>query len=245
MILSVAATAIRTLAAVLLFAGAALAETPPPTPPTAPAAAVPGGPAVMFDARVVGDRSRSRFVADLSANIDVSVFALADPYRVVIDLPDVGFRLPESAGADVRGLVSAFRYGSISAGKSRIVLDLTGPVAIDKSFVVPAENGQPARLVVDMVPTSRKAFLDKVRAYRDTQAVAVAARRDRELVVPDKAKGAKLVVVLDPGHGGIDTGTYGVNGSVEKNVALAFAKVLGQKLVDTGLYDVFYTRTDD
>ena len=77
------------------------------------------------------------FIADLTANIDVAVFTLANPYRVVVDLPELRFGLPDDAGSEGRGLISAYRYGQISKGKSRIVLDVTGPVAVDKSFVVP------------------------------------------------------------------------------------------------------------
>ena len=120
----------------------------------------------MLDARVVGDVSRVRFIADMSVPVEAAVFGLADPYRIVIDLPEVRFVLPDGAGTTGRGMVSAFRYGLISAGKSRIVIDVSGPVAIDKQFVVPPANGQPARLVVDLVPTTRDKFLAAAKAYR-------------------------------------------------------------------------------
>src|SRR4029079_7197768 len=200
---------------------------------------------IVIDARVVGDNRRSRFVADLTLGAEFAVFALADPYRLVVDLSQVRFSLPAGTGTEARGLVSAFRYGSISPGKSRIVLDLTRAVAIDTSFLVPPTDGQPARLVVDMVPTSQKAFMEAVRAYRANEALAVSAKRDRELIAPAAPGNNRLAIVLDPGHGGIDLGAHGTNGSLEKDLTLAYAEVLGQKLVATGLYDVYYTRTDD
>ena len=43
--------------------------------------------AVAKDARLAGDRGRTRFIADLSKKVDVNVFSLADPYRVIVDLP--------------------------------------------------------------------------------------------------------------------------------------------------------------
>jgi N-acetylmuramoyl-L-alanine amidase len=208
-------------------------------------AAVAAPPPLMVAARVVGDARRIRFVADVTGQVDVVVFTLPDPYRIVVDLPEVRFSLPEGTGAEGRGLVSAFRYGLISPGKSRIVLDVTGPVAIDKSFVVPPAGDQPARIVIDVVPTSRQAFLQASKAFRETQTVAAGAKHDRELVVPEKAAGNRLTIVLDPGHGGIDDGAHGTTGVLEKDLTLAFAKVLGAKLEKTGLYDVFYTRTDD
>jgi N-acetylmuramoyl-L-alanine amidase len=125
------------------------------------------------------------------------------------------------------------------------VIDVGGPVSVDKSFVVPATGNQPARLVIDVVPTTRQAFLDTAKAWRDKERLAAAAQHERELVVPEKPPGGKLTVVLDPGHGGIDNGTHGATGVYEKDITLAFAKILGEKLRSTGLYDVFYTRTDD
>ena len=86
--------------------------------PMAVAAAEANAP-VMIGARIVGDASRVRFVADLSRRVDSVVFTLADPYRVIVDLPEVNFALPELAGTTGRGVISAFRYGAISAGKSR------------------------------------------------------------------------------------------------------------------------------
>ena len=205
------------------------------------------GPAALaapyvLDARVVGDETRMRFVADMSATVDATVFALADPYRIIIDLPEVRFVLPDTAGSEGRGFISAFRYGSISAGKSRIVIDVTGPVAIDKQFVVEPADGQPARLVIDVVPTTREKFLAAAKAYRESHAVAD-DKGDRAPV----ASGDQTLplIVLDPGHGGIDLGARGDAGTLEKDVVLAFAKVLGEKLLATGRYRVAYTRTDD
>src|SRR4029079_12214539 len=119
-------------------------------PPAASASAP-----VMLGARIVGDDQRVRFVADLSRKVDSAVFVLADPYRIVVDMPGIRFALPELAGTTGRGLVSAFRYGLISPGKSRIVIDLTAPARIDKTFVTDPADSQPARLVIDVVPSTR------------------------------------------------------------------------------------------
>jgi len=240
----------RFLVAILLVAGLAdapaFAENPAPATDPLPTSADEARPAapLMIDARLVGDQKRTRFIADLTANIDIAVFTLADPYRVVVDMPELRFGLPDSAGSDGRGMISAYRYGQISHGKSRIVLDVTGPVAIDKSFVVPPTDNQPARLVVDVVPATRAAFLAANNAYRRSQVAAESSEHERELAAPSPASG-RPVVVLDPGHGGIDNGTRGAAGVLEKEVTLAFANVLRDKLAKTGLYDVFLTRTED
>jgi len=223
-------------AAVALGLAAAAAQSPDATDSDAP---------LIFDARIVGDESRTRFIADMTGALDVSVFTLSDPYRVIVDIPEVRFGLDDDDSVEGRGLFSAFRYGQISPGKSRIVLDLTGPVKVDQAFVVPPADNQPARLVIDVVGTSREAFLEVERDYRDARNLEETARRDRAIVAPEASDSGKFDVVLDPGHGGIDTGAKGRGGAIEKQITLEFAEILGQKLTATGRYNVFFTRTDD
>ena len=207
---------------------------------------------VATGARVGGDETRTRFVADVSRTVSYSVYVLPDPYRVIIDMADVRFDLPPGIGHKVRGLVSEYRYGLVEEGKSRIVIDTLGPVLIEKSFLVEPQLGQPARIVVDLVKTTEEAF---VRSYNSEQAKtqehiaelsvapASAEAPEKPVVLPNK-KGKK-VIVLDPGHGGIDPGAISRSGTKEKDVVLAFAAVLRQALLATGKYDVVLTRTDD
>src|SRR5689334_4406956 len=90
---------------------------------------------IASDARLAGDAKQTRFILDLDKAVQFRAFALADPYRVIVDLPQVNFQLPAAAGAAGRGLVKAFRYGLVMPGGSRIVFDLTGPAKIAKSYV--------------------------------------------------------------------------------------------------------------
>src|SRR4029077_13428791 len=107
-------------------------------------------------------------------------FTLADPYRVVIDLPQVTFNLPPKTGEAGRGLVKAFRFGLVMQGGSRIVMDVNKPVRIDKAFVIEPAAGQPARLVVDLAATDRDSFLKTLAAEgRPVRAVTTGAM-DRE-----------------------------------------------------------------
>nr|WP_235974694.1 N-acetylmuramoyl-L-alanine amidase [Stappia albiluteola] len=197
------------------------------------------GKPVVSDARLAGDGARTRFILDLSEPVAFTHATLADPYRLIIDLPEVRFDLPEGTGASGRGLVSAWRYGLFAAGKSRIVLDAGEPVAVDKSFILPPVDNQPARLVIDLVKTSREAFL--ANALKPAPAVA-STKGDR---LDDKRRAGRPVVVIDPGHGGIDTGATGANGTLEKAVALDFAILLKRKLEEGGRYDVHLTRETD
>ena len=142
--------------------------------PCGSAAKAESNPAVAKDARVAGDRERTRFIADLSKKVDVNVFALGNPYRVIVDAPDVNFQMPDGVGKEKRGLVTAYRYGLFAPGKARIVLDMSGPFLIDKAFVLEARDDQPARLVIDLVPTDENTFLAKLKESRPPQAASAA-----------------------------------------------------------------------
>jgi N-acetylmuramoyl-L-alanine amidase len=197
--------------------------------------------AVAKDARLAGDRGRTRFIADLSKKVDVNVFSLADPYRVIVDLPEVSFQMPEGLGTEKRGLVTGYRYGMFAPGKSRIVIDVGGPFLVDKAFVLDARPDQPARLVVDLVATDRMTFLAKLRAARSPIVGSITQLKPEA----QPAGAAKSVIILDPGHGGIDPGTASADGVTEKEVVLAFAKTLRQKLEAKGDYQVYLTREGD
>ncbi|MGV8840528.1 MAG: N-acetylmuramoyl-L-alanine amidase [Bauldia sp.] len=194
---------------------------------------------LVTDTRVIGDGNRTRFIADLTTDVDVRVFPLADPYRIVIDLPEVHFQLPAGMGDTGRGLISAYRFGLISRGQSRIVLDATGPVRVDDYFVIPAVPGagEPARLVVDLVTATAGEFQTAALEYQQSRAPNAPV-----VVPPDDGR---TLVVIDPGHGGIDTGAIGLSNTVEKQVVLAFSLELAAQLRATGRYDVLLTRTDD
>ena len=196
---------------------------------------------VATDARLGGDETQTRFVVDLSRKIDLHVFTLADPYRVVVDVPQVTFRLPPKAGESGRGLIKAFRFGLVMPGGSRIVLDAAKPVRVDKAFVVDPADGAPARLVLDLAATDRESFLRKISLDQRFAHTQAPPSREQQSSSGD----ARPLIVLDPGHGGIDTGTKGPNGQMEKDIVLDFAKRLKEKIETAGKYRVLLTRSDD
>ncbi|MGA7974281.1 MAG: N-acetylmuramoyl-L-alanine amidase [Pseudolabrys sp.] len=224
---AVVLTAVVVAAALLLVPAAAPAKSGP----------YPVASAV----RVGGNDAQTRFVLDLSRKVDIAVFSLADPYRVVVDLPQVTFKLPRHAGGHGRGLITAYRYGLVMRGGSRIVLDTAKPVSVKKAFVLPAAAGQPARLVLDLAATDRASFLHTIALQnRDERA----KRPRRMAVAPKRSNDPRPLIVLDPGHGGIDNGTHWKNID-EKDIVFAFARILREKLMRTGKYRVLMTRKGD
>ena len=140
---------------------------------------------IASDARLAGDAKQTRFILDLDKAIQFRAFALADPYRVIVDLPQVSFQLPAGVGVAGRGLVKAFRYGLVMPGGSRIVFDLTGPAKIAKSYVLEAANGQPPRLVLEFEEVDRTAFVQSLAPENRPELRPAIAEANAAVAGPD------------------------------------------------------------
>jgi N-acetylmuramoyl-L-alanine amidase len=217
------------------------------SPPPATASVFP----VASDARLAGDGKQTRFILDLDKPIQFHAFALADPYRVVMDIPQVNFQLPAGTGIAGRGLVKAFRYGLVMPGGSRVVFDLTGPAKISKSYVLEAANGQPPRLVLELEEVDRTSFVQSLAPENRPElkpaiADATAGIATEPAVQPKPASSvdSRPVIVIDPGHGGLDNGTQSGTEN-EKTVVLGFGLALRDRIEKSGKYRVVMTRTDD
>jgi N-acetylmuramoyl-L-alanine amidase len=198
---------------------------------------------VASEVRLGGDETATRMVVDFSQKIDIRTFTLANPYRVIIDLPQVAFRFPPKTGESGRGLVKAFRYGLMMTGGSRIVIDLTRPARVEKSFLLDAANDQPARLVLDLAAVDRDAFMRTIALENRVREPAAAIKPQPN--TDPHLRDARPIIVLDPGHGGIDNGTKAASGEMEKTIVLEFALLLRDKIEKAGKYHVVMTRTDD
>ena len=204
---------------------------------------------VASEVRLGGDETQTRLVVDFSQKIDIRAFTLANPYRVVIDMPQVTFELPPKTGEKGRGLIKAFRFGLVMQGGSRMVLDLARPARIETALVLDAASDQPARLVLELAPVDREAFMRTLAL--DNRAPDASSTRKAE-GEPDaksaarKSDDSRPLVVIDPGHGGIDYGTRSArSGEPEKSLVLDFCLILRERIEKTGKYRVVMTRTDD
>jgi N-acetylmuramoyl-L-alanine amidase len=244
MVLTISATALAqdtriSASADTASAGSAAATVAERYPAPAAASANPAVTAVQL----AGDGQQTRVVFSLNRPLTARVFALADPYRLVVDLPQTRFEIPARTGESGRGLVKAFRFGLMMKGGSRIVVDLTGPVRVEKSSVLEAAAGQPARLELELTSVDREAFLRAIALDNRVDSLS----ENRRKIEPDPAASAdsRPVIVLDPGHGGIDEGAHGPTGEAEKTVVLDFALMLRDKIERAGKYRVEMTRSED
>jgi N-acetylmuramoyl-L-alanine amidase len=197
-------------------------------------------------------KARTKFVIGLERQVDFQVFSLTDPNRVFVELPDVRLQLPPHPGATPVGLVKSFRGGLSAPGKARVVIDVTGPVIVERAGIEP--DGRAARLTLDIVSADSPADIEAANARRAEMragasglgASGLQPPMPRPAISPQARAQAmfKPVIVLDPGHGGDDTGAT-KHGTVEKNVVLAFSLKLRDKLLASGRYKVLMTRDRD
>lgn len=197
------------------------------------------GDQIQLNAKIGGDMQRTRFVAFLSKKVEYRIFEIADPYRIVVDLPEVEIQTPSEKG---RGLILYSRSGLLSPGKSRIVIDLVAPALVEKVELLPAENDLPVRFVLDLKKTTHQAFLAAAKipppVHRDEES--------RNAAIAENSEDKRPVIIVDPGHGGVDVGAQGrVTNTAEKDITFDFSMVLAEKLEATGRYRVLKTRDQD
>ena len=192
----------------------------------------------------VSTESRSTvFNLDLTKGVTVEVFTLANPYRVVIDLPDVEFDLAPETGQSGAGLVSAFRYGLFAADRARIVIDTKGPVLIHSANMNNLPENAGVRLAIKMRATDVKSFAQGTGANRGQDQDRNEDQSNQKANTPKK--GDKPIIMIDPGHGGIDSGARGANDLLEKTIALEVGKKLQEMLAKNHQYSVHMTRNTD
>ncbi len=219
---------------------------PEARPVAAPfAAPVPGHEAVVMGVRIGEHQDRTRFVVELSEPVEMRPFTLNNPNRVVIDMPSVRWHLDGPPLPTGNGVVRSYRYGAFRPGNSRFVIDLNQPVQVGEAMILPPEKGSGYRVVFDLFPSTQAKF-DRLAGWpadlkaRDEAAQLAALPK----TPPPPQSRIKKVIVIDPGHGGPDSGTIGADGVYEKDIVLAAALRLRSTLLTRG-YTVHMTRETD
>ena len=199
----------------------------------------------------------TRVVVEFTEAVDYKLFTLSSPYRAVIDLPETNWDIPDTIRD--KGLVSGVRFGSFKPGQGRIVVDLRGPVNVHKHFLLPPTVAiKNHRLVIDFEPATIATFRQMKPAVTKTQTTSIPAPDFQPTPTPQTQFSAPAgeftpkprprktlkIIVIDPGHGGLDPGALGTR-SREKDIVLAFSKELVRQLKATRRYDVYLTRSSD
>ncbi len=179
----------------------------------------------------------------LSQGVPFRIFTLDAPERLVVDFREVdwaGTLGPELVQTD---LVRAARVGGFRPGWSRMVLDLAGPFALVHAVLKTGAGDGSADLVLTLAHTSPEDFAAGAGVPAPQPGWDLPPPAEFGAAAP-RAPDAPLVVVLDPGHGGIDPGAD-AGGAVEKDLMLGFARELKEALLRAGDIEVVLTREDD
>ncbi len=207
-------------------------------------------PLLAYGARIIGDDARTRIVIDFDREPRFSVHYIANPERIVVDLPATAFGFP---GKDLaaHGLFKDIRYGKMDEESAPHRADgRHGRVKLSLAKVQADEAGKGHRLVLGGRDDRQQGFAELVktqswsdRAWNDRDA---AAQTTSAIPAPAKTAPGDFVIAVDAGHGGIDTGAIGVDTKTEeKQVTLAFAKALADRLNKEPGIKAFLTRNDD
>lgn len=220
------------------FAGPALGTTSDGEP-------VSGPPLSALTFTMAGDEMRTRIVVVFDQEPDLSTLLLEKPDRLIIDLPETRFGFDEKS-LHPRGLVKNVRYGLVGEGRSRMILTQRGPFKVEGLRVMKNETAPGFRLVADMVATSDREFTAALKVQNTSTASTKVIQRGDRLGKGEAPPLPKpFTVMIDPGHGGIDSGAESLNGVQEKSLTLAFARDLRERLGADANIRVLMTRDDD
>ena len=211
-----------------------------------PAASAEGGSQLVAqELRIAGDATRARLLLRFDSEPTPRWFLLRNPHRLVIDLPETEFDI-ESDQVQPRGLGPRFQHGRLGPGTSRIIISSEGPFTVDHIEVMENSDSPGHRLVVDLLASSDREFeealAEQIATTGSTQSTPKTDRLGGGAV---DREGRPFVIVLDPGHGGIDSGAAGTKGTQEKMITLAFALELRAALQQLDGYQIFLTRDRD
>lgn len=174
----------------------------------------------------------TRLTLEAREPIPFKYFILQNPDRLVLDLEGVEIDAKLSGLANLVQAddvyVKAVRIGLNRPGVTRVVLELKAPVR-PSIFAIKPLGDYGYRLVVDLYPQSANgnAAGDQAKPSADN----ANARSAKETATPKPSRYARLLTIaIDAGHGGEDPGAKGANGTYEKQVTLAVARKLKERI---------------
>jgi N-acetylmuramoyl-L-alanine amidase len=199
-----------------------------------------------ISARLEQRGDKAKLVFETTSSVAASAYPVANPDRIVVDLPEVAFVTnapsgqPTAAPKPGEGLVKSYRFGLFAPGRSRVVIDLNRPAKVMKAASETSSSGP--MLVIELARTDKSSF-----------AAAAAEHARAAAPAPEKSGPASMafvhhdkpIVVLDPGHGGVDVGAAAAHGEQEKTIVFEFARTLQARLEAGGRVHAILTRTDD
>ena len=177
--------------------------------------------AVLKDMRINAEKDRTRLVLDLSNEVRYKIFTLNNPNRLVVDLFTIRKTNKIKSSTKAKGLIDTIRVAKNTPTKLRVVIE-TKQIVLYKVNMLKSSQKRDSRLVIDLKGM-----------YEGSQKVAASAINN-----------SKMIIAVDPGHGGKDPGTTGKN-IKEKDLVLKISKRLANLINAEQDMTAILTRTDD
>ncbi len=178
----------------------------------------------------------------LSQPVPYRVFTLDTPRRLVLDFKEVDFRSAESAAFTQSEWIDGVRFGGLRPGWSRMILDLAEPAQVDAAGMTVNTIDGTAQIEIVLTRSNEDAFAGTAGLPDDPEWAF--ELEDTSLQPVPTVEEGPLVVVIDPGHGGIDPGANH-GGIHEADVMLALALELASALGRIEGVQPAVTRVDD
>ncbi len=198
---------------------------------------------VAIEAQVSVEGDETRLTLKLNRPVEARALHTGSPERAVIDLPRVNFQLPADQ-ALAGGVIAYLRFGLFSRERSRLVIDLAEPALVTATDVSSREVDGAHFLTIRLSPVDRARFAQAVAddSERLAEDATINGGIEERIRALDEER---PVIVIDPGHGGVDPGAVAAGGVTEKEIVLAFSLRLRDRLQENGRYQVIMTRDSD
>lgn len=185
----------------------------------------------------------ARLQLRLSQGVPWRAYTLDGPPRLVLDFREVDFSGFQGAEFVQTAQILGVRFGTVRPGVSRLVAELAAPLVVAQAAMIVQPETGAAQINIDLQETDKKTFSEMSGVLRDPDFDLPDNAPPPAAPAPALGDGP-VIVVLDPGHGGIDPGAER-GGESEKNLMLAFARELRDTLRRLGGFEVVLTRDDD
>jgi N-acetylmuramoyl-L-alanine amidase len=200
-------------------------------------------------ARLEQRGDKAKLIFETTANVVASAFPVTNPDRIIVDIPEMAFVIDSPVGPPAPaaksggasdGLIKSYRFGLFAPGRSRVVIDLNRPSKVIRAASEDTPKGP--TLVIELARSDKSSFA----AAAAEHARAVAPAPEKSALPPTKfVHQDRPIVVIDPGHGGVDVGAAGAHGELEKAIVFEFARALQTRLETGGRVHALMTRGDD
>ena len=176
---------------------------------------------------------QNRMIFDVTASPQHRVFVMDNPSRLVIDISNAHLEHSLAQPSIEHPLFNRVRVGVRNNTDLRIVVDLKAPISA-KQFSLNSNNNDPHRLIVDL-DSSVVANVVNNNNKQQEKTENVDSSEVEIKTITQKTTGlahaARIIIAIDPGHGGNDPGAHGIQGTEEKVITFAIAKKLEALIV--------------